>query len=165
MFHTSCIFSSYIIPFPRMYPAPGVLLLWGNCIAEGKAFMQRTSLHGFEGPSLLCQLSQREETDMPFEGQGIGRIATIIEQRWKSTGPLNSRTYPSLPQCSREVSMRVDNLSEPIKSQLVFLGLSETQGIIIAQKNRILAIELSLFSVYLHTPIYFKERSLQIFSK
>lgn len=102
---------------------------------------------------------------MPFEGQGVGKIATIIEQRWKSTGPLNSRTYPSFLQCSREVSMRVDNLSEPIKSQLVFLGLSETQGIITAQKNRILVIELSLFSVYLHTPVYFREISLQIFSQ
>lgn len=39
--------------------------------------------------------------------QGVGRIAPIIEQRWKSTGPFNSMACISLVQCSREVSMRV----------------------------------------------------------
>ena len=39
--------------------------------------------------------------------QGVGRIAPIIEQRWKFPGPSNSMAYTSLVLCSTEVSMRV----------------------------------------------------------
>lgn len=49
----------------------------------------------------------REKREMcALRKQGVGRIAPIIEQRWKSAGPLNRMVYTSLVQCSREVSMR-----------------------------------------------------------
>ena len=38
--------------------------------------------------------------------QGVERIAPVIEQRWKSSGPVNRMVYTSLVGCSREISMR-----------------------------------------------------------
>lgn len=135
MLRTSCIFSSYVIPFPRAYPAPGVLFLWGNCIAEQRAFMQRTFLHGFEGPTLLCQLSQREERDVCFEGTRCEEDCPNHRTKMEISRSLKYYGL-HLPRAVLHRGQYESNLSEPIKSQLVFLGLSEPRELV-AQENRI----------------------------
>ena len=124
----------------------------GKPHGRANALMQSSSLGSFEGPSLLCQFSREKREMRALWEQHMRRVTAIREQRWQSAGPLSCNGL-HLSLAGFQVGW-YKYLSKPIKDQLVFIRLNETQ--LLAQESKQWLIELPqkvMFSAYLNTPL------------